>query len=108
MDSWAEHRRGQRVRTPGYKGKIVWLGHVSPPGDSVPNSLPHSRDNVFYLYPFKSQSLGSQDPQGGDQVHHLCPWDPPSCSSTQSHSALFTNLCVQRCSPAVVLDPINR
>lgn len=86
------------------------LGHIPPPNDPVPNSLPRSRDNVPYLCPFKSSNLllGSQDPQGGGQVRHVHPWDPTSCRPAQSHSAAFTDLCIQLCSPVVILDPTEQ
>ncbi|KAI5257034.1 Cyclin-Dependent Kinase 4 Inhibitor B [Manis pentadactyla] len=52
----------------------------------------------------KSVQKGSQDPQGGGQVRHLCRWDPTSCHHAQSRSAAFTDLCIQLCSPVVILD----
>ncbi|XP_063109160.1 Golgi-associated olfactory signaling regulator [Cavia porcellus] len=67
------------------------------------------RDNVFHPCSFKSLSalLGSQDPQGGGQVRHLCTYGT-LCCPTQSQSAAFTCFCLQPHSPAAPLDPTEQ
>lgn len=93
------------------KSWLSWATSLHQIDDPVPNSLPYSRDSILYLCPFKSTRLspGSQGPQGGGQVRHLLrPWDPTSRCPAQSHSATFTQLRDQLCSPAVILDPTEQ
>ncbi|KAB1273897.1 hypothetical protein Cadr_000012021 [Camelus dromedarius] len=74
-----------RAGSPGFSGKIAWLGH--PSTDDPAPKLPGS--------------------PGRGQVHHLCPWDPTPCFPSQSHSTAFADLCTQLCSPVFILDPIG-